>query len=142
MNAQLADYGIYIQYGRDDVNYDTWYSDWSRALAKRHTLPELEILLTGNRKEAAPAARSHLRAIDATHSMTSQSQRRAQTGNTVRAIGEGLFAIRGAIEIHFLFPEHALAGNGKANDQSCECDPVQGYVCDECEAGNGKDGGA
>lgn len=107
MIAQLADYGICIQYGRNDVDYGTWYSAWSKALAEKHTLTELDRMLLGNRRSAVPAGMSHLRAVDATHSMQSQSQRRAQTGNVVRAIGETASAIRGAIEIHFLFPEHA-----------------------------------
>jgi len=39
--------------------------------------------------------------------MQSQSQRRAQTGNLTRAAGDKAIAIRGALEIHDLFPEHA-----------------------------------
>lgn len=114
MSAQLSDFGICIQYGRDEVDYGSWYSSWSKALAKQHTVAELDRMLLGNRRSAVAAGASHLRAIDATHSMQSQSQRRAQTGNVVRAVGEAASAIRGAIEIHFLFPEHARCKGEKA----------------------------
>lgn len=98
------------QYGRDDVDYATWYSDWMKSLARQHTRAKLEVMLHGKRSEAQRAARSHLRAIEATTSMQSQSQRRAQTGNVVTAVGEHRIALRGALEIYDLFPEHTKEG--------------------------------
>lgn len=98
------------KYGREDVDYETWYSDWMKQLARRHTRVELERLLGIKSAEASKAAQSHLRAIQATTSMQSNSQRRAQTGNVVRAAGDYMIALNGALEIHDLFPEHAQGG--------------------------------
>jgi len=95
------------KYGRDDVSYDTWYSPWMQRLAKSHTRDELVRMLGTAGDEAARAASSHLGAIARTTGMQSQSQRRAQTGNLTRAAGDRAIAIRGALEIHDLFPEHA-----------------------------------
>lgn len=94
------------QYGREDVDFETWYSPWSKQLAQNYTRAELEKRLGIASENSAKAARSHLRAIQATHSMTSQSQRRAQSGNVVAATGEEKIALRGALEIYDLFPEH------------------------------------
>ena len=98
-------------YGTGKVNQWPYekYSDWSRQLAKDFTLPELEKRLGVAHRGREAATRSHLAAIDATHSMTSQSQRRAQTGNVVRAGYEERSALKNAIEIHAFFPEHAKA---------------------------------
>jgi hypothetical protein len=97
---------IVRQYGREDVSYETWYSAWSKQLAKNYTRAELEKRVGIASEAASKAARTHLRAIEATHSMTSQSQRRAQSGNVVRAAGEERMAVNGALEIYDLFPEH------------------------------------
>jgi hypothetical protein len=94
------------QYGREDVDYATWYSDWSKQLAKHYTRRELERRVGLASETASKAARTHLRAIQATHSMTSNSQRRAQSGNVVAAAGEEMMAVNGALEIYDLFPEH------------------------------------
>ncbi|MGN6206027.1 hypothetical protein [Humibacter sp.] len=102
------------QYGREDVDYTTWYSEWARRLAKQHTADEIRSLLGQAGADVARAAASHGRAIAATTSMTSQSQRRAQTRNVVAATGEYRIALRGALEIHELFPEHAKAITGGA----------------------------
>lgn len=71
-----------------------------------YTRPELERRLGIASDVASRAAGAHLRAIQATTSMQSQSQRRAQSGNVVAAAGEEKIAIRGALEIYDLFPEH------------------------------------
>ena len=97
------------QYGRGDVDYATWYSAWSKQLAKNYTRAELEKRLGVASDSVAKASRTHLRAIQATHSMQSQSQRRAQSGNVVAAYGEEKIALRGALEIYDLFPEHTKA---------------------------------
>lgn len=95
------------QYGRDDVNYDDWYSQWMKDLASKHTLGELQSKLGVTNGETAKAAGVHLRAIERTHSMTSNSAARAHSRNVVAASGDYSIAIRGAIEIHELFPEKA-----------------------------------
>ena len=94
------------QYGRQDVNYDTWYSQWMKDLARNNSRAEIEKLLGRKTKEVAAAASAHLRAIDATTSMTSQSARRAHARNAVAAAGEYRAALNGALEIYDLFPEY------------------------------------
>ena len=94
-------------YTREQINYDTWYSPWMKQLAQNYTLAELERKLHGNRKRVGREAASHLRAIDASVSMSSQSQRKAQSRNVLAATGDEMIAINGAIEIHELLPEHA-----------------------------------
>lgn len=96
------------QYGREDVEYETWYSDWAKSLAKRHSRIEIERRLGIASSNAQSAAKSHLKAIQATSSMGSQSMRRAHSRNVTAAYGEEKIALRGALEIHELFPEHAL----------------------------------
>lgn len=94
------------QYSREDVEYTTWYSDWSKNLARDSTRTELERRLYGAGADTERLTRSHLRAVEASTSMQSQSQRRAQTGNVVAANGEYKMALRGALEIYELFPEY------------------------------------
>lgn len=95
------------QYGREDVDYETFYGDWSKSLARQYTVSRLETMLYGKQREASKAAASHLRAIQRSASMTSNSAARAHGRNVTAAAGEAALAIRGAIEIHELFPEHA-----------------------------------
>ena len=62
--------------------------------------------------------------------MTSQSQRRAQSGNVVAAAGEEKIAVRGALEIYDLFPEHTK------EMAYCSCtwsDSLGGYYCDRVD---------
>lgn len=95
------------QYSRDDVRYETWYSDWMKTLAKRYTRGEIERLLGVNSVEISRSTRAHESAIKATGSMRGSSQRRAQSRNCVAAAGDYRIALKGAIEIHELFPEFA-----------------------------------
>jgi len=95
-----------IQYGRDDVDYQTWYSDWMKSLAKRKTRRQLETMLHGKSKEAEKSANSHLRAIERSTSMSGNSMSRAHARNVTAAAGDAAIAIRGALEIYDLFPEH------------------------------------
>ena len=95
------------QYGRDDVDYETWYSSWMKNLAKQHTRTELDQMLYGAQSAANKAAHQHLRAVQRSHSMSSNSMARAHARNNVEASGELRIAISGALEIHDLFPEHA-----------------------------------
>ena len=95
------------KYGRDDVEYESFYSNWMKDLAKRHTKEQLENLYGTTANQAAKDASSHLRAIESSTSMTSQSARRAHTRNVVAASSDYKYALSGAIEIHELFPEFA-----------------------------------
>ena len=94
-----------IKYTRGDVNYDTWYTEYMKQLAKNYTAEELEKMYYKAKGDAKRGSLTHLRAIEKTHSMTSNSQARAQAGNVVKAASEQATAIIGAIEIHYLFPE-------------------------------------
>jgi len=96
------------QYGRADVDYSTWYTPWMKQLARTYSRDQLELRLGKNRAEAPKAGESHLRAIGASSSMRGQSMRRAHARNIVTAVGDEAIALRGAIEIHELFPEEAL----------------------------------
>lgn len=98
------------KYGRADIDYETWYSSWMKQLAINYTRQQLEDSLNGTRSDIKRATNSHLRAIDATGSMTGCSGRRAKTRNIVGAIGDAAIALRGALEIYDLFPEHTAAG--------------------------------
>lgn len=98
------------QYERHDVDYETWYSPWMKRLAKTHTRAELEFMLLGASAEATKAGYSHLRAIEASASMDGCASRRAALRNVVSAAGDKAIALRGAIEIYDLFPEHTAAG--------------------------------
>lgn len=99
------------QYEREDIDYEIWYSDWMKRLAKIHSLEELERQLYGRAAEANKASMAHLRAIEASSSMSSNSSRRAHARNTVAAAGDAAIALRGAIEIYELFPEHTKQEN-------------------------------
>lgn len=103
--------GYERQYGRYDVDYETWYSDWSKQMAKKHTRDELMAMLPGVQADTSRAAVSHGRIVGRTTSMDSLSQARAQMGNVVRANSERASAITSALEIHDLFPEHAKGGD-------------------------------
>ena len=92
-------------YGREDVDYETWYSDWMKRLALSHSKAELEKMLGKTQTSLEKSVKSHLSAIEATHSMTSNSGRRAKSRNSVAMDSETSGAIKGAIEIYELFPE-------------------------------------
>ena len=95
------------KYGREDVEYSTWYTPWMKTLAAQYSREQLEAQICGAGKEAAQAAKTHLRAIERTASMQGSSAARAHGRNAVAAAGERKLSINGAIEIHELFPEHA-----------------------------------
>lgn len=98
------------QYERSDIDYESWYSPWMKLLAKSRTRAELEFMLLGTSAEAAAAAHSHRRAIEASASMDGCASRRAALRNVVAAAGDKAIALRGALEIYELFPEHTAAG--------------------------------
>jgi hypothetical protein len=95
------------QYGHDDIQFDTWYSDWMKRLAMAHSRDELEQMLAGTMSESKRASAAHLAAIKGSTSMHGNASRRANSRNVVAASGDTMIAIKGAIEIHELFPEHA-----------------------------------
>lgn len=95
------------QYGRDDVEFQTWYSSWMKSLAAQFTRDELVTRRYGAKREARKAGEIHRRAIERSTSMTSNSAARAHARNAVAAAGDYAIALDGAIEIHDLFPEHA-----------------------------------
>ena len=94
------------QYGREDIDYATWYSDWMKLLARTKTRKELEQLLGIKTVEVKRASKAHLRAIEQSTSMQGRSQARAQAGNVVAATGDYKIALSGALEIYDLFPEY------------------------------------
>lgn len=81
------------------------YSLWSRQLAEQMSKSEIEKELNIYISNTDKYATSHLNAIKATHSMTSNSQRRAQTGNVVRANYERKRAYSNALEIYEYYPD-------------------------------------
>lgn len=98
------------QYGRDDVDYVTWYTPWSKQYALIHTRAEIEKMLGMQTKRLHSASESHCNAVAATTSMTGQSQRRAHTRNTTALSSDMILALRAALEIYDLFPEHTKEG--------------------------------
>lgn len=119
------------QYGRDDVDYETWYSPWMKRLALSNTREELELRLHGCKADAERAGMVHLRAIEATTSMTGCSARRAHARNVVAAAGDTAIALRGALEIYELFPEHTAAEvkpNAELYGERSESERTPGYA--------------
>ena len=82
------------------------YSEWSKQLAVNYTKDELQKQLTKCEMLTDKYAKSHLRAIERTTSMQSNSQSRAQTRNVVVANYERKLALKNAIEIINLFPDY------------------------------------
>jgi hypothetical protein len=75
------------------------YYDWAIFLARNYTLEELQTKLNKLIKKTEHIATSHLNAIEKSTSMQSNSQHRAQTGNSLRANYEEKTALKHAIEI-------------------------------------------
>lgn len=83
------------------------YSDWSRQLAKTYTRKEIEKRLVKTRGELYQASATHLRAINRTSSMSSQSQARAHSRNNVAGTAAERSALEDAFVIHLFYPENA-----------------------------------
>jgi hypothetical protein len=83
------------------------YSEWSRQLAKTYTQKEIEKRLIKTRGELHRASASHLRAIDRTSSMSSQSQARAHGRNNVVVTAVERSALEDAFCVHLFYPENA-----------------------------------
>jgi len=94
------------QYNRDDINYDTWYTEWMKLIAKTKTMAEIKKELGIVDIEVSKAAKVHHRAIEKSTSMQSNSSGRAQSRNSLSGASEYKSALRGALEIYELFPEH------------------------------------
>jgi DNA repair protein RadC/predicted ABC-type ATPase len=86
------------------------YNDWARRLAQTSTKEGIESRLTQLNGKKGKLAQSHLNAINKTSSMQSNSQRRAQTGNSVRANYEERNALENALEIYKYYPEKTKEG--------------------------------
>lgn len=81
------------------------YSDWSRLLAKTKTVQELEKEMGIANSKREKLAKSHFDAVKKTSSMSSNSQRRAQSRNSMVGNYEKYNAYKNALEIHEYYPE-------------------------------------
>lgn len=99
---------------REEIDYATWYSPWMRRLAETKTRAELERMLGAADVEAKAATAAHERAVKATSGMGHLATARAYGRNRSAAAGDAKIAIRGALEIHALFPEHAKGSDDAA----------------------------
>lgn len=96
-----------IKYTSADVDYNTWYSEWAKRLALTTSRIELETRLMREQSKSTKLANSHLNAVNKTTSMVSNSQRRAQTRNSLAANYDLIMALKSAVEIYELFPEYS-----------------------------------
>lgn len=92
-------------YTREEVDYTSWYSEWSKRLAKTKSLQDLFGIYWSIEHKREGLRNSHHNAISKSTSMTSNSQHRAQTKNAMLGNMDYYFAVLGAIEIYELFPE-------------------------------------
>ena len=83
------------------------YNAWGRSMAKQYDIDHLKRELAQVERETDRLEMNHLRAIQKTSSMTSCSQRRAQTRNSLTGNYERRVALKAAIEIYDKFPEHS-----------------------------------
>lgn len=93
----------------NDQSADKWqysdYSQWARELAQLKTIEELKDVVNECEYLSEVYAMQHLKSIEATTSMQSQSQRRAHARNNVVSNYEKKKAHLDAIEIKKLFPD-------------------------------------
>lgn len=89
------------------INYETWYGPFQKTLAKDYTRPELEKMLSENKKKIKKATESHLNTIRRSSSMQSNAQGRAHSRSTVSLYSQTISNIECAIDIHINFPEYA-----------------------------------
>ncbi len=85
-------------------DYDD-YSEWSKQLAKRYDVIELQKVVDECTRLADKYATQCLNAIIATTSMQSQSQRRAHARNNSSSNYEKKRAHQDAIELHLHYPD-------------------------------------
>jgi len=81
------------------------YSEWSRLIAKNNTVKEIESVIYGAQNKRKALSDSHLNAIKKSTSMQSNSQARAQTGNSLRCNYEKFNAYKNALELYEFYPE-------------------------------------
>lgn len=81
------------------------YSDWSRLIASNYTKEQIETVIYGAQSKRSSLAKSHLSAINKSTSMQSNSQARAQSGNSFRGNYEKLNAHENALELHEFYPD-------------------------------------
>lgn len=86
------------------------YNDWSRRLALIKPKEEIEKRLMQIGGEINSASASHLRAIQRTGSMSSNSQARAHGRNVISGLGEEKMALKNALEIYQFWPEKTFDG--------------------------------
>ena len=98
------------QYGRSDIDYKTWYSDYARLLAVSKTYKELIELRTKENIKLELLTISHERSIKKTGSMSGNASNRAKSRNSVSGSSDTIFALNAAIEIYELFPEYTKEG--------------------------------
>ena len=88
-------------------DYNTWYSPYSKHLAITYTKEYLSSMLKNIEDELKLATDSHLRAIEKSRSMQSNSWNRAQSGSVVRHLSSEKLSILSALEIFDTFPQYA-----------------------------------
>lgn len=84
------------------------YSRWSKRLALTCELSELQKQLIKAEGLVDKYGKQHRSAIESSTSMSSQSQRRAHSGNNVRANYEKIRALKDAIEIYIYYPDKTI----------------------------------
>ena len=80
------------------------YSHFSRRLAETKTNEDLQKMLGEEDYKTAKLVTSHLRAIEKTTSMQSNSQRRAHSRNSLGLNYDNKSAIKNALEIYKYYP--------------------------------------
>lgn len=86
------------------------YSHWARTIAANYTKAEIEREINKCDSARSALGRSHFNAVNKTTSMTSNSQRRAQSGNAFRGNWEKMQAHIRALEIYEFYPEKTKEG--------------------------------
>jgi len=86
------------------------YSEWSRQIAMNYTRKEIKKELGICDRQRGKLGESHRAAIEKTTSMQSNSQRRAQSGNSLRGNYERSQAYKNALEIYEFYPEKTKEG--------------------------------
>lgn len=86
------------------------YSQWPRTIAANYTKAEIEREINKCDSARGALGRSHLNAVNKTTSMSSNSQRRAQSGNVFRGNWEKMQAHIRALEIYEFYPEKTKEG--------------------------------
>jgi len=86
--------------GREDIDFETWYTPWEKLWARAYTAEELQTKLRDAEAEARVAAKNRFHIIWHTHTL-------GNAKNFSASDSDYAIALRGAIEIHRLFPEEA-----------------------------------